>query len=434
MPYQRTFISRCSFNAVVAILLLLSLALLPLAVMGDEIPVENEPFPPLTPVHPHEGLEEMQLDFSDLQLASPNVIVREFFGDGTYRDYHREMAGDPIYPASMTKMMSVLVILRRLRSLGYTMHDVLEVQMEDVQGLATSGASIMGLLIGELIPVRELLYGVLLPSGSDALRTLVRHVADSDEEFVTYMNDAAKELGMNGTHFANYTGLFDPYNYSTPEDMTLLMHCLLQDPLYRQIISTRRYTTPPTNMHSAGLTLEHTLQYYGDKLGIDNSNIGGGKTGWLPESGHNFTSFQMFGDRLIIVSTERARKEGQQIEDHAKIYGYLSEQLPALPKGLTIPSPEERWPDVEDPVDAGLEQAGPLKPPRPEIVEETKPLEPPILETMTSEERLAAEKARTRERYTKIALMIVPLLVVTVVIVFIERQRRRRRYRPTKKL
>ncbi len=421
-------------NALIAALLLLSFALFPLAVFGEEMPAADDVFPPLTQVAPREGMEEIQLDFSDLQLASPNVIVREYFGDGTYRDYHREMAGDPIYPASMTKMMSVLVILRRLRLLGYTMHDVLEVQMRDVQGLATGGASIMGLLIGELIPVRELLYGVLLPSGSDALRTLVRHVADSDEEFVGYMNEYAQELGMTGTRFANYTGLFDPYNYSTPEDMTVLMNCLLQDPLYRQIISTRQYTTPPTNMHSEGIRLEHTLQYYGDKLGIDNRNIGGGKTGWLPEAGHNFTSYQMFGDRLIVVSTERARREGQQIEDHAKIYDYLSEHLPALPQGLTVPSPDERWPDVANPVEAGLEQAGPLKPPRPEEVEETKPLEPPILETMTSEERLAAEKTRTRQKYAKIALLIVPLLVVTILIVIIERRRRRRRYRPTRKL
>ncbi len=393
-------------------------------------------YPQLLPQVARAGVEPLQLDLSDLELGSPNVIIREFFGDGTYRDYHRELASDTIYPASMTKMMSVLVILRELRKQGIPLQETVEVIMEDVQGLAAAGASIMGLLIGELIPIREALYGVLLPSGSDALRVLHRVTIPDEGAFVQEMNNTAAALGMVGTHFANSTGLFDPYNYATPEDMTLLLHCLLQDPLFREICGTREYTTPPTNMHGEGIELHHTIHYYGDKLGVDNSSITGGKTGWLPQAGYCFTSFRTFGDRLIIVSTERAKEAGEQISDHAKIYRYLENNLPALPDDVFLPSLEARWATKLTEREAAVETAGPLKPPQVEhLSSETASLDMPILETLGASEANDYMRQRQKQKNLKTAKYIGAALLVLLAFGLVrQRQRRRRRYRRPKRL
>ncbi|MDO5738108.1 MAG: serine hydrolase [Eubacteriales bacterium] len=421
-------ISKLKTILAIFIVLQLSLTMLPIA-------AEYEIYPQLIPQVQRPGLAPIQLDLSDLQLASPNIIIREFFADGTYTDYHRELASDPVYPASMTKMMSTLVILRGLREKGIPLQEVVEVQQSDVQGLAAAGASIMGLLIGELIPIREALYGVLLPSGSDSLRLLHRLVHQDETSFVADMNKTAQALGMKGTHFANSTGLFDPYNYTTPEDLTLLLHCLLQDPLFREICSTRSYTTPPTNLHGEGIYLEHTIQYYGDKLNIDNASITGGKTGWLPEAGYCFTSFRTFGDRLVIVSTERAREAGQQIEDHAKIYRFLEEHLPPLPEDVSVPNESERWQTALSPKEAGLDDGTPLKPPQPELHGAAKKLELKILETMDAKganEYISRIKRTKNLRFVYYSL---PVLGLIVLISSLHHYReKRRRYKRPKRL
>ncbi|MDO5733938.1 MAG: serine hydrolase [Eubacteriales bacterium] len=406
------------------------------ALAAAETEPEDLIYPELKPQVERQGLEEIQLDLDELQLASPNVIIREYFGDGSYRDYHRSLAADPIYPASMTKMMSTLVILRGLRAEGYSMHDILEVEMRDVQGLAAAGASIMGLLIGELIPIREALYGILLPSGSDALRLLHRHVHSSEEAFVEDMNRTAAILGMKGTHFANSTGLHDPYNFSTAEDMTLLLHCLLQDPLFRQICGSRSYTTPATNLHPEGIPLEHTIQHYGAQLAVDDSVIAGGKTGWLPEAGYCFTSYALFGNRLIIVSTERALKAGQQILDHAKIYSYLEDHLPELPADTVVPSPEQRWPELSSKAEAGLEQAGPLKPPSPaEVTENEDNFQPRLLETLAAQEASEYLQARARQKNLRILKYALPAAFICLGFSwYLLRKKKRQRYQRPRRL
>ena len=112
---------------------------------------------------------------------------------------------------------------------------------------------------GETATVRDLLYGVLLPSGAECCEALAREVSGSEEAFVELMNQKAAALGMASTHFCNPTGLHDPEHVSTARDMARLLRAAMQNEMFRTIFATARYTVPPTNLHPDGFTLESTF-------------------------------------------------------------------------------------------------------------------------------------------------------------------------------
>lgn len=111
-----------------------------------------------------------------------------------------------IYPASMTKVMTALLVLEANPDL-----DTPVTLPEDIfPELRAEGASMAGFRPGETATVRDLLYGALLPSGAECCEALAREVSGSEEAFVASMNRKAAALGMASTHFCNPTGLHDP--------------------------------------------------------------------------------------------------------------------------------------------------------------------------------------------------------------------------------
>ena len=115
-----------------------------------------------------------------------------------------------IYPASMTKVMTALLVLEANPDL-----DTPVTLPEDIfPELRAEGASMAGFLPGETATARDLLYGALLPSGAECCETLAREVSGSEEAFVASMNQKAAALGMASTHFCNPTGLHDPEHVS----------------------------------------------------------------------------------------------------------------------------------------------------------------------------------------------------------------------------
>jgi serine-type D-Ala-D-Ala carboxypeptidase (penicillin-binding protein 5/6) len=171
--------------------------------------------------------------------------------------------------ASTTKLMTAYLAIRKLpldkRLVAPPYHPI-------------PGESLLGLEPGERISVRDLLYGLLLPSGNDAAVTLADGVAGSVPAFVTEMNDAARRLGLRDTSYSNPIGLDDPSEYSSPRDLAKLALRLRRDALFRRIVNT------------ASTTL-HT----GDQpRTIDNRNdlvmrvpwMNGVKTGYTPDAGN----------------------------------------------------------------------------------------------------------------------------------------------------
>ena len=116
----------------------------------------------------------------------------------------------------------------------------------------------LGLRPGERMRVRDLLYGLLLPSASDAAQTLAVGVAGSVSAFVDRMNEAARRLGLTDTRYANPIGLDDPHNYSSAHDLVTLASILLQNRLFARIVNSQSATLSSGD-HPRSVTSRNTL-------------------------------------------------------------------------------------------------------------------------------------------------------------------------------
>ena len=116
----------------------------------------------------------------------------------------------------------------------------------------------LGLAAGERMRVRDLLYGLLLPSASDAAETLADGVAGSVPAFVPRMNQAAQQLGLTDTSYANPIGLDDPDNYSSAHDLVTLASILLRNRLFARIVNTPAATLS-SGAHPRTVTSRDTL-------------------------------------------------------------------------------------------------------------------------------------------------------------------------------
>jgi D-alanyl-D-alanine carboxypeptidase (penicillin-binding protein 5/6) len=167
--------------------------------------------------------------------------------DGTVLAAHRANSSYAI--ASTTKLMTAYV---SRKDLG--LNDTVTAVPYD----AMPAESLLGLVAGERIEVRDLLYGLLLVSGNDAAETLAEAAAGSREAFVEQMNAAARRLGLDHTSYANPVGLDETGNYSSASDLVALAIQLRKDPVFRRIFDTAA-TTIESGAHPRALTNRNTL-------------------------------------------------------------------------------------------------------------------------------------------------------------------------------
>jgi len=131
-------------------------------------------------------------------------------------------------PASTTKLMTAIVALERCDSQKI-------IRVERVAGEGTQ----MGLTQGDLVTVKDLLYGLLVASGNDAAFVLANSCSDSFYHFIDSMNQKARELKMENSHFLNPAGFDDPLQYSTARDLAKLAKVAVANPLLSKIVATQ---------------------------------------------------------------------------------------------------------------------------------------------------------------------------------------------------
>ena len=171
-------------------------------------------------------------------LISPEAVLMDADSGEVLAEKNADAS---IYPASMTKVMTALLVLEANPDL-----DTPVTLPEDIfPALQTEKASMAGFLPDETATVRDLLYGALLPSGAECCEALAREVSGSEEAFVASMNQKAAALGMASTHFCNPAGLHDPEHVSTVRDMARLLRAAMQNEMFRTIFATARYTVRP---------------------------------------------------------------------------------------------------------------------------------------------------------------------------------------------
>ena len=158
----------------------------------------------------------------------------------TARILASENANDRLPMASLTKIMTALVVLNSVEDLDKTV-------LIDKRSVGIEGSS-MYLKSGQVVTVRELLYGLMLASGNDAAMALAYHVSDSVEEFASLMNETAKQLELRDTHFKNPSGLYEDGHYTSAIDFARLTAFALQNETFSEIVKTKTYSVGSTTL------------------------------------------------------------------------------------------------------------------------------------------------------------------------------------------
>lgn len=223
---------------------------------------------------------------------------------------------DRMNPASMTKVLTVLVASEHITDL----EDKVVITIEDTDFAYVNDLSIAGFAVDDEVPVKDLLYGAIMPSGGECCHALERYVADSEEEFIQMMNDKIKELGLTGTHFTNSAGLYDENHYTTLYDMSMIMKAALENDICREILHMHKYTTSPTKDHPEGIELSNLfLRRIEDKY--DKTEVLGAKTGFVNQSGNCAVSYTIGDDGTVyICATGNAHSAWRAIMDHVALY------------------------------------------------------------------------------------------------------------------
>lgn len=231
-------------------------------------------------------------DYADYTEDSKTLKITSEYGILIDLDSNTVIASkngdDRIYPASMTKVMTLIVAYENIKDLDAATYTF---DAELLNDMYLAGASVAGFSVGETVTARDLLYGSILPSGGDATNALAELVAGDEEHFAVLMNEKVKDLGLKGTHFVTASGLHDDDHYSTCHDMAIILKYAIANPEMRKILSTYQYTTSKTEQHPDGITLTSTLyqRMAGDE--VEGLYVQGGKTGYTNEAKNCLCTF-----------------------------------------------------------------------------------------------------------------------------------------------
>lgn len=222
-----------------------------------------------------------------------------------------------INPASMTKILTILVAAEHIASLD----DTVPITIEVTDYAYSNDCSAVGFSQDEVVTVKDLMYGTILPSGGDAAAALAIYVAGSLEAFSDMMNEKLAELGLSSTtHFTNCVGLYDKDHYSTVYDMAMILKAAEENVLCREILDAHTYTTSSTPEHPEGITISNWfLRRIEDK--DTHGRVAGAKTGFVNQSGSCAASYSISNDGThYICVTAGSTSSWRCIYDHVAIY------------------------------------------------------------------------------------------------------------------
>ena len=250
----------------------------------------------------------------ELDISSQNAILYNMDGGEVL---YEKAADEKVSIASLTKIMTALVSIENIEDLDTQ----IVLTADDFKGLAEANAVTAGFTKGEVVTYRDLLYGLLLPSGADAAKALARNIAGSEENFIKMMNEKVEKMNLENTHFSTVIGLDDDKNYSTAREVALIFKEALKNNDFKTIITTKNYTS------SDGKVKFHsTIQSNAKKFEIDVPYILGGKTGTTTDAGLCLATIAKENGvnyMLVTLGATYDKKAPHNIEDAQTIYDYF---------------------------------------------------------------------------------------------------------------
>ena len=276
---------------------------------------EPTPEPTAQPVYSFAVAEDAVTIYSE-EVISTHALLVDVSTDTIVAS---KGAFERISPASMTKVLTVLVAAEQITEAD--LDDTFTMTLEITDYAYVNDCSSVGFLNDEVVTVRDLFYGTILPSGGDAAVGLATYIAGSHEAFVEMMNEKLEELGLSETaHFTNCVGLYDDEHYCTLYDMAIIMRAAMENELCREFLSCHTYTTPPTEQHPDGIIISNWfLRRIEDKE--TGGEVIGAKTGYVVQSQNCAVSYGTFaGGTPYICVTAGSTSSWRCIYDQVEIF------------------------------------------------------------------------------------------------------------------
>ena len=235
-------------------------------------------------------------------------------------------ADEVIYPASMTKVMTLIVVVENLPDKS-SLEDVITISNDVYEEMKRQGSSGIGLDPGEKMTVESLLYALMLKSDGIAACELARYVAGSEEDFVELMNQKAEKMGLTNTHFENPTGLFHKDHKTTSREIATIMAYAMNMKLCRKILLTQSFTAPCVG--ADGKTFNYSLYHnlivtQFEKITPNQPNevkVAAGKTGYTDESRFCLVTYAESADgHGYVCVTAKSGGYSECISDYLTIY------------------------------------------------------------------------------------------------------------------
>ena len=217
----------------------------------------------------------------------------------------------------MTKIMTGIVAIENIDNLDTKV----KITNADYKGIWEANLATAGFKVGEEVTYRDLLYGLMLPSGAEAAQSLAINIAGSVDNYINLMNQKAVELGLKNTHFVNPTGLDDEEHYSTVEDVATIFKYAIKNEEFLEIIKTKKYTTS-----NGRITFTSTIEKAKTKYGLSMDYVLGGKTGTTGDAGYCLATIANYnGVEYMLVTAKTIFPSTQPLNylDAKTIYEYF---------------------------------------------------------------------------------------------------------------
>ncbi|MGW3953062.1 D-alanyl-D-alanine carboxypeptidase family protein [Streptomyces sp. NPDC004752] len=224
---------------------------------------------------------------------------------------------------STTKIMTAKVVLAQS---NLNLDAKVTIQKAYSDYIVSNNASSARLIVGDKVTVRQLLYGLMLPSGCDAAYALADKFGSGStraarvKSFIGKMNSTAKNLGLTNTHFDSFDGIGNGSNYSTPRDLTKLASNAMKSSTFRSVVKTKKYTAKTITKTGSTRTMQPwtntntLLSSYSGAIGV--------KTGSGPEAKYCLVFAATRNGKTVIGTVLASTDATQRSKDATKLLNY----------------------------------------------------------------------------------------------------------------
>jgi len=253
-----------------------------------------------------------QKSFSEIEFDVDHIILQDHLSGEILYDKNSD---DKIYPASMTKIMTSIVVFDLIKK-GETSFDELITVSEKAWRMSKSGYSAMFIMLNDKVSVEDLLKGLIIVSGNDACVALAEGLAGTEEDFAILMNEKAHELEMTNTNFSNSSGINDPDNYSTVRDILKMSRYLIKNyPEFYTYYKDLSFTWDRTGGDPIKQGNRNPLLY--KNMGVD-----GIKTGFLTVEKYSLAASMKNEDKRLTVVSSGFVNKNKRSSESAKLLNW----------------------------------------------------------------------------------------------------------------